>query len=90
MYVYFEEKKIVADQKNKLISVKLTMCMLKLFSVILGEFQLYCKRGFVSIAQLLERLPPNPGSWVRALVGTDIYVPAMLRSSYLLANKGYA
>ena len=29
-------------------------------------------------------------SWVRALAGTDIYVPVMLRSSCLLTNKGYA
>ena len=29
-------------------------------------------------------------SCVRARAGTDIYVPAMLRSNNLLANKGYA
>ena len=30
------------------------------------------------------------GRLFKSWVGTGIYVPAMLRSGYLLANKGYA
>ena len=44
-----------------------------------------------SIAQWLERRPSDPAV-VRLSPGRgkDIYVPAMLRSKYHLANKGYA
>ena len=44
----------------------------------------------VSIAQWLEHRPPKPAVVGSSLGGTDIYVPAILRSSCLLANKGYA
>ena len=38
------------------------------------------------IAQWIERRPSNP---FEPMAGTDIYAPAMLRSEYLLASKGY-
>ena len=54
---------------------------------------LLAKPGYIhaSIAQWLERRPSDPAV-VRSSPGrgTDIYVPAMLRSKYHLANKGYA
>ena len=44
----------------------------------------------VSIAQWLERRSPNTAVVGSSPSGADIYVPAMLRSSNFLANKGYA
>ena len=73
-------------QQSMLHTLELLSCFEYQFSAKMTKNGQFCPHSSVVRAPVFQ----SGGRAFKPWAGTDMYVPAMLRSEYLLANKGYA